>query len=174
MLDAGDAEFVDCVAHKIGPHEFTGVGLGEFSRVAGALPEAGCPVADWNILGTVEVDAVEIFPTERVFQDARHFFRVAIVMDAEEDPHFEARRHSRANCIAYGMTVEIEKVDATRSEACFDVADIAAERIREDGFGASVIAIGRVEKIGGVTEQFGFKMRKVAKTEVRRPRGGWR
>lgn len=173
MLDAVDAEGVDCVADEIGPHKFSRVGFGEFSRIAGALPEVGCPVADWNILGAVEIDAIEIFPCERVFKYCRHFCGVAIVMDAEEDPHFEAGRYGRANRIADGVTIEVEKIDTARGKARFDVAYIAGEGICEDGLCAVMIAIWRVEKIGGVAEKLGFKMSEVAKTEIRCPRGGW-
>ena len=167
MLDAGDAEGLDCVADEIGSHEFSGMGLGEFSRIARALPEAGCPVADRDILGAMKIDAIEIFPCERVLKHGRHFCGVAIVMNAEEDPHFEAGRYSRANRIADGVAIEVEEVDAARGKARFDVSQIAGKGVLEDRFGAGVVAIGRVEKIGGIAEQFGFKMSEVAKAKIR-------
>ena len=88
-------------------------------------------------------------------------------MNAEEDPHFEAGRYSRANRIADGVAIEVEEVDAARGKARFDVSQIAGKGVLEDRFGAGVVAIGRVEKIGGIAEQFGFKMSEVAKAKIR-------
>ncbi len=91
------------------------------------------------------------------------------MMDAEKNSHFEAGRHSRANRIADGLAIEVEKIDAARGKARFDVSHIANDSVLEDRFGAGVVAFGRVEKIGDIAEQFGFKMCEVAKAKLRRP-----
>ena len=169
VLDTLRSQIFHNMANEIRSAEFAGMGFSELSGIPRAAPVGFGPLAEWSRLHAVKVDTVEAWPTESLLQDGCHFLGVTLMVDAEKDSDFESRWHRTTNGIADLVSIEIHKVDTTRSKTDFHVADMTRKAILKNRPRAVVVALRGGEEIPRVAEEFGLKVGKVAKAEVRRP-----
>src|SRR5690606_40153154 len=72
VLDAGDAELFDGLAHAVRSVEFAGVALGDFAGVAHARPDRSGPGFGGRGFMAVEIDPGEFVPVGELVDDGLH------------------------------------------------------------------------------------------------------
>ena len=172
VLDPLRPEFVEHAADKIRPHQFPGVRLGVFAGTAGRRPVIRRPGLKRETLGAVQIDPGQVRPAQRIFQHGPHLRAGAIVVYAEENPHFESGRHGGADRRQHLASVEPEKFDDPGGKARLDILDVLGDVSRKDHLARLVVALGRHEPGERHVEQLPLEMRKVTKLEIGRPGRG--
>ena len=169
MLDALRSEFFHDMAYEIRSAELSSMRFGELSDIPRPAPVGLSPIPEWRGFCPVEVDPIQTWPSEGIFKYGSHFLRVAIMVNAEKDPHFKTCWHGGADGVADLAAVEVHEVDTTRGKTYLHVADIPCEAVGKDSAGALVVACGGNEKISDIAEKLGFEVGKVAEAEIRLP-----